>query len=132
MPILLSWNWSLFNSLINKSRRYANESSSDKLNLYYSGRVYCVKPVCIRSFSRPYFPSFGLNIQSKRGKILTRKTSNTDTFYAVYTLYRYLLGIHSLSANPTKWSNTLKQFFGNIRGIVWLYLTILWGWHLKG
>ena len=42
------------------------------------------------------------------------------------------LSIHSLSANPTKWSNTLKQFFGNIRGIVWLYLTILWGWHLKG
>ena len=32
-----------------------------------------------------------------------------------------------LSANPTKWSNTLC-----CRRIVWVYLTILWGWHLTG
>ena len=30
-----------------------------------------------------------------------------------------------LSANPTKWSNTLKQFVGKSRQIVWLCLTIL-------
>ena len=29
-----------------------------------------------------------------------------------------------LSANPTRWSNTLKQFVG--------HLTILWDWQLKG
>ena len=29
-----------------------------------------------------------------------------------------------LSANPTKWSNTVKQFVGN--------LTVLWDWRLKG
>ena len=37
-----------------------------------------------------------------------------------------------LSANPTKWSITLKQFFGNSRQIVWVCLTILLGWRLKG
>ena len=45
--------------------------------------LHCVKSVRIQSFSGPYFPAFGLNterysvslrIQSKRGKIRTRKT----------------------------------------------------------
>ena len=46
---------------------------------------HCVKNVRIRSFSGPYFPAFGLNsrIQSECGKIRTRKTPNTDTFYAM-------------------------------------------------
>ena len=42
------------------------------------------------------------------------------------------LFLNSLSANPTKWSSTLKQFVGNSRRIVWVCLTILWGWRLKG
>ena len=37
-----------------------------------------------------------------------------------------------LSANPTKCSNTFKQFVGNNRRVVAVYLTILWGWCLKG
>ena len=37
-----------------------------------------------------------------------------------------------LSANPTKWSNTLKQFISNSLRIVWVCLTILLGWRLKG
>ena len=36
-----------------------------------------------------------------------------------------------LSANPTKWSVTLKQFVGNSRRIVLVCLAILWGWSLK-
>ena len=28
------------------------------------------------------------------------------------------VGVNPLSANPTKWSNTLKQFFGNSQRIV--------------
>ena len=41
-----------------------------------------------RSYSGPHFPLFGLNteylrIQSKCGKMRTRITPNTDTFYAV-------------------------------------------------
>ena len=37
-----------------------------------------------------------------------------------------------MSANPTKWTNTLKQFVGCYRRICWVCLTILWGWPLKG
>ena len=53
---------------------------------------HCVKSVRIRSFSGPYFPAFGLNteifsanlcIQYERGEVRTRKTPNTDTFYAM-------------------------------------------------
>ena len=36
-----------------------------------------------------------------------------------------------LSANPTKWSNTLKQIVGKSRRIVCVCLTVLWGWCLK-
>ena len=36
-----------------------------------------------------------------------------------------------LSAYPTKWSNTLKQFVGNSRRIVWVCLAILWHRRLK-
>ena len=55
-------------------------------------RLHCVKIVQIRSFSGPYFPTFGLNtdiygvnlcVQSKYGKIRTRKTPYLDTFHAV-------------------------------------------------
>ena len=50
------------------------------------------KIVRIRSYSGPHFPVFGLNterysvsfrIQSKCGKMPTRVTPNTDTFYAL-------------------------------------------------
>ena len=35
-----------------------------------------------------------------------------------------------LNANPTKWSNTLKQCVGNSGQIVPVCWTILWDWHL--
>ena len=41
-------------------------------------------------------------------------------------------GINPLGANPTKWSNTLKQFIGKSLQNIWVYLIILWGWRLKG
>ena len=50
---------------------------------------HCVKSVCIRSYSGPHFPAFGLNtgrysvylrIQSKCRKMWTRITPNMDTF----------------------------------------------------
>ena len=61
--------------------------SVDQVILYH-----CVKSVHIRSCSGPYFHTFGLNtnrysvslrIQLECGKKQTRKTPNTDTFYAV-------------------------------------------------
>ena len=54
--------------------------------------LHFVKFVHIRTFSGPYFLAFGLHmeicgvnfrIQSKYGKIWTKKTPNTATFYAV-------------------------------------------------
>ena len=54
--------------------------------------AHCVKSVRIPSYSGRHFPAFGLNtegygvsirIQFKCGKIRTRMTPNTDTFYAV-------------------------------------------------
>ena len=35
--------------------------------------------------------------------------------------------LNPLSANPTKWPDTLKQFVGSCRQIVGVCLTILWG-----
>ena len=40
--------------------------------------------------------------------------------------------INPLCANPTKWSNTIKQFVDNSWRIVWVCLTILWVWPMKG
>ena len=57
-----------------------------------SSSAHCVKTVCIRSYSGPYFPAFELNtqrygvslrIQSECEKMLTKKTPNTGTFHAV-------------------------------------------------
>ena len=39
--------------------------------------------------------------------------------------------LNPLSANPTKWSNILKKFVGKTQQIVWVCLTISWGWCLK-
>ena len=67
-------------------------------NFQKVGKLNCwhVKSVRIRSFSGPCFLAFGLNttlrytvfhcIQSKCGKIRTRKTPNTDTYNAVRAL----------------------------------------------
>ena len=68
---------------------------------YFEFRNYLhwVKSVRIRSFSGPYFPAFGQNterlivslcIQSKCGKIRTRKTQHTATFHAVLDFWRIL------------------------------------------
>ena len=55
-----------------------------------------MKSVCIQNYPGPYFAAFGLSreryevslrIQSKCGKIRTKITPNTDTFYAVNLLY---------------------------------------------
>ena len=53
-----------------------------------------------------------------------------------FSCYVYIglfwLFINLLSTNFTKWSNTLKQFVGCYRQIVWVCLTILWDWRFKG
>ena len=44
-----------------------------------------MKIVRMRDFSGPYFRTFGLNTV-RDGKIRTRKTPNTDAFYAMISL----------------------------------------------
>ena len=54
--------------------------------------TYCVKRVCIWSYSSPHFSAFGLNmeryrvslrIQSECAKMQPKITPNMDTFHAV-------------------------------------------------
>ena len=56
---------------------------------------HCIKSIRIRSYSGPYFLAFGLNterykvflrIYSECGKMRTRITPNTGTFYEVFTI----------------------------------------------
>ena len=57
--------------------------------------IHCMKSICIRSFSGPYFPLFSPNV----GIIRTRNTPNLKTFYAVIvTAYnkRYFFGINKV------------------------------------
>ena len=72
------------------------------VNLIDSKALHCLKSVRIRGYSGPHFPAFGLNaeryfvsllIQSERGKMQTRITPNTDTFYAVLYINLSLLNI---------------------------------------
>ena len=72
------------------------------IEFWISGVViyHCVKTARIRSYSGPHFPAFALNteryftslrIQSECGEMWTRITPNTDTFYAVYFSFIYLI-----------------------------------------
>ena len=117
----------------------------------------CKKKVHTQSFSGPYFPAFGLNtdiysvnlrIQSKCGKIRTRKTRNTDTFYAVVfsllktyrsrsicifirnlNIYKKIIigGFNNLMHVP-KWSEALQKSCSKIFKVC---LTILRHYALK-
>ena len=60
--------------------------------IHVKGHTHCVKSLSIRSYSGLHIPAFPLNteryrvslrIQFERGKMRTRITPNTDTFYAV-------------------------------------------------
>ena len=59
------------------------------------------------------------------------KAFNDDFRWVDCQASKNLLKVNPLSANPTKWSNTLKQFVGFCRRIVWVYLTFFGGWHSK-
>ena len=68
-----------------------NRIKQNKLATYVY--FHCVKIVCIRSCFGPHFSAFELNmeryglslrIQFKYGKMQTRITPNTGTFYAVF------------------------------------------------
>ena len=67
--------------------------------------IHCIQSARIRSFSGPYFPSFGphteryevsLCIQSECGKKRTRKSPNTDTFNVVITLANFIIQLSNI------------------------------------
>ena len=69
-----------------------------KMQLKHYTCTDCVKSVLIRNYSAPYFSAFRLNtegysvslrIQSECGKIRTRITLNTNTFYLVTVTIRF-------------------------------------------
>ena len=83
-----------------------------KLNVF-SLMVHYVESARIGSFSGPYFSVFELNtnryeisvrVQSKCGKIRTRKTPNLDTFHVVV-----LSSLACCTRNTTIWLQELEQ-----------------------
>ena len=77
------------------------------LGVKFMKAIHYVKIVRIRSFSGPYFPAFGLNIQSEYGKIRTRKTPNMDTFQEVTELNTKF--VVSLALESTSYKKKQKK-----------------------
>ena len=79
-------------------------------------QLHCLKSFRIQSYSGPYFPAFRLNInsvslhiQSEWGKIGTRITPNTDTFYAVLILLGVFLFYSSMCRSYSNAHTTFKR-----------------------
>ena len=64
-------------------------------------------------------------------QLYTWKSSDRMVKYT-WKILRLFFIINPLSPNPQKLSNTLKQFVGCCRQIVWVCLTILRCWCFKG
>ena len=60
----------------------------------------------------PYIPFVETNFESLEIIYLTGQS------FFINVLMDFLTSFNPLSANPTKWSNTLKQFIGKSRRIV--------------
>ena len=61
-----------------------------------------------------------------------KRTYVTEIEKTNFTLMLFLYAVNPLSANLTKWSNTLKQFDGKFPTNCLVCLANLWDWHLKG
>ena len=105
--------------------------------MFFLNIIHCVKSACIWSYSGPYFPVFGLNterkgvslrIQSKCGKLRTRITPNTDSFYTVITS-TYLPFLSRFPSNLQKKvesKNCLSQHFLTTRKCILKVWTYYW------
>ena len=49
----------------------------------------------------------------------------------VFLFGKIMFKVDPLNTNPTKWSNSLKQFVVNSWQSFWVCLIILWGWRLE-
>ena len=81
--------------------------------------THYVKNVCIRIYSGPHFPAFGVNterysvslhIQPECGKMRTRITPNADTFYSVISLLDPIFK----STSQRRTQNRVKQRYAKI------------------
>ena len=72
---------------LEKKLPFLRKLKNKNYSFYFASQ--CVKNDRIWSYSGPHFPAFRLNtsIQSECGKMRTRITLNTDTFYAVSSCY---------------------------------------------
>ena len=116
----------------------------DYLTIYHSFVVILIYTITILFYKEKSFSYFLLLIANTQWSVNQLKLSTKmlqkskgDSFNPSFKnliIFHYLpcICINPLNTNPTKWSNKLKQFVGNSRLIVWVCLTILWGWHLKG
>ena len=102
---------------------------------FFDGKFWIINICHLYHFLSVNWRKFKLLLQQSqryndKARILF-KISNFSRFYPfnwVLTMAFY----NPLSANPTKWSNTLKQFVRCSQRIVWVRLTILWSWRLNG
>ena len=102
--LCLTWFW--MHLLLINAETFCGNVYNVKIKVFsnYSdqGSERCQTSL-IRGFSSPYLPALGLNTekyfvslrtQSKCGKIRTRKTPNTDTFYTVKVLNTTLVNLN--------------------------------------
>ena len=87
--------------------------------------LHSVRSVRIWSYSCPHFSAFGLKTESEYGKMWTRITPNTDTFYAVWkfcfrwkeSLYQQYYDCYAFSFISQYFLTSLNLF------TFWLYYT---------
>ena len=103
--------------------------SHSAITLFFYKKHFSLREMCSYSeLSGPYFSTFGLNteryaaslpIQSECGKIRTRKTPNTDTFYAVFINNARLKLAKKIKRNPR---NIWRLNFCYLKYIRYLHL----------
>ena len=93
----------------------------------------CLKESNKRFLKFPLLPQM-MNVQNCYW-IISRRGFACSSCFIIIIIQRHniivVCFLNPLRANPTKWTNALTQFVGNSRQIVWVCLTILWGWRLK-
>ena len=81
-------------------------------------------------FLNVWWDSWSRSFRFLLSRIQHRSFLNYVTSHKKWYMFVFKVYFNPLNANPTKWSNTLKQFVSNSQWIVWVCLTILLGWRL--
>ena len=88
---------------------------------------FCLSVIFCECF--PIFSWFSANITTYWKQLLPLLVLDLIVAFLLFDpfwkIYAWSTTLNPLSANSTKWSNTLKQFAGFCRQIVWVCLTVL-------